>query len=154
MNFRTTLILLLALVVLGGIFFYQQWRPGTASAPVTQPSPETPTLSGTALFTAQADDVNALTIQPSDGSRISLVRVGPVAWRFTAPVNAPARNDAINAMVTQLVGLRSQGQVNLEGTSGLNPPRYSIAMTAKDGHTMKFAVGDRTPLRNGAVCPA
>src|SRR3954471_16797877 len=101
MNFKTTLILLALLAVVGAFVAYDKFKGE-------------PDESGTAVATNRLfdvkdpADVNSLTIRSTDGGEIVLTKAAAGGkWRMTKPVDAAAENLQVDGLVRDLIDLES-----------------------------------------------
>ena len=83
MNFKTTLILLVLLVVVGAYVAYDRYNAGDRD------KVETATDNKKLFDVKNKDDVNSLTIKSADGSEIVLTKAEN-KWRMTKPVESAA----------------------------------------------------------------
>jgi Domain of unknown function (DUF4340) len=140
MSFKTTTILMILLVVVGGIFWYTQMNQKAA------PSPEAQTIPGQGqkLLDIDSGDVQGITITDSQGQRTSLSKMAD-AWKMTEPVNATAVDWQTRDLIRTLCDLRSQGRPeNAPPDAGLNTPKYEVDLSTSDGKTVRLALGNRT----------
>ncbi|HEX4055215.1 MAG TPA: DUF4340 domain-containing protein [Tepidisphaeraceae bacterium] len=136
MNFKTTIVLLVALLVVGGIFWAGQ---------ISEKKAPEQTTAGQAkkLLDLRSDQVKGLTITDADGNHTTLEKNG-TGWRMTEPVNAVAVDWQTQDLVRTLCDLESQGKP--EGTvsdSGLDKPKYSVAISTDDGKTVRLDIGNK-----------
>ena len=138
MNFRTTLILLVAVLLVGAAAF---WLTRRGEAPHAAPA------EPRALVNVSEADITGIELLDGDGKTVvSLNRHGE-AWRLSKPVVAPADQAAVHGLISSLTSLRSQGQVQLSGNenaTGLDRPAAVAVLTARDGKSVRVAVGART----------
>src|SRR5205085_2064407 len=99
MNFKTTVILFVVLIVLGGFVFFTKDKDNT---PKKIEEHKLLDISSTA-------DVNKLVITDAAGKKTILERSGK-DWRMLQPVNAPAESTDINSLVDSLVSMKSNNQ--------------------------------------------
>lgn len=142
MNFRTTIFLLVALVIIGGLYFLNSSKE--PSEPQT--SSETKDAGKKLLSIANSGAVNKVVITRAGGERLVLVR-GPGAseWDLVEPVKGPAESWKVDQLVQPLVDLRSTGQTDAAG-KGVDQPRYVIELTDKDNKTTTINVGNRSSV--------
>jgi hypothetical protein len=137
MNFKTTLILLIALVVVGAVVMFRG-----------KSTDQTPTQGTTArkLLPVEPYDVSEITVTSSpDGDVLAMTRVDGGEWRLTKPVNAAADRFAVDDLVRQITSLESRSQVDITPATGLDTPRYTIALVAR-GKTYELQVGDQSAV--------
>jgi hypothetical protein len=140
MNFKTTLILLVLLAVVGAFVVYDKFKG--------EPDESTTTVATNRLFDVkETADVNSLTIRSTDGGgEIVLTKTPDGKWRMTSPVDAAAENLQVDGLVRDLIDLESHGKIEVTKETGLDKPRFNIEMGAKGGKLLKFAIGERTQL--------
>jgi len=140
MNFRTTIILLVLLVLVGVTVLFVRHRDENAP---------TETANSKKLVDLESADVNRVVVTPSGGQRIVLERVtgaAPTAeWRLVEPFAAPAQAFEVDSLVRDLVGLqsRTQGEADKKASMGLETPAYTVELTGK-GKTVQLAVGNKS----------
>jgi hypothetical protein len=139
MNFKTTMILLVALVLVGGYVVYDRFSGHDKE------TAETSADSKKLFDVKDPEDVNSVTIRSADGSEIVLTKVD-TKWRMTKPVDAAAEGWQVDGLVRDLLGMESRGTVDPKGETGLDKPRFNVEMSAKGGKLIKFAVGNKTQL--------
>src|SRR5437867_6033485 len=160
MNFRTTLILFV-LVVVGLIFFIFANRNGPADETGRQSTSVNPN-EGRKLLDVKADDVQKLVIRPAEGQPLELVKGEPdksassfaasgAEWRIVQPTAWLADSYEARNLAESVVNLRSRGRVESgadRGAFGLAKPRYTIEITDKSNKTTKLLVGNQSALGN------
>ena len=123
MNFKTTIILMAILALVAGVAMYVHSThrdAGSGNPPLVVDAKNA--NAGKPLFDIKSAEVSTLDIRPSDSAEFSLAKSG-TNWRLTKPVNAPAQSFEVEGLLTQILGLRSLGQVEPDQAVGLNPPR-------------------------------
>jgi len=140
MNYRTTLILLCVLIVVGvALLFVNRGE----KAPK-----DTSTPGEAKLIDVESKDITKVIVTPADGKQLVLEKKG-VEWRLVEPIAAPADLWAVDSLVRGLAELRSRGQIALTGenasTINLNPPRYQVEMEAGT-KTVKLKIGSRSAV--------
>jgi hypothetical protein len=142
MNFKTTVVLLILLIIVGGLAVYVRTsHKETPAVAVTEKNAG----PGKALFDVKADDISSIDIKPANGEEIALKKNGN-DWRLTRPVNAPAINFEVDQILTPILAMRSVSQVDPSQATGLNPAKYNITLTTHAGKTIGIAVGDRSAI--------
>lgn len=136
MNFKTTIVLLVALLVVGGVFWSSQLSEKKA--------PEQTTAGhGKKLLDLRSDQVTGFTITDADGNHTTLEKNG-MAWRMTEPVNAVAVDWQTQDLIRTMCDLESQGKPeNAPSDSGLDKPRYSVAISTEDGKAVRLDIGNK-----------
>jgi hypothetical protein len=136
MNFKTTVILMILLLGFGIYFIIDRTRDKNHV--------ETTNDTKKLFDVKDKDDVNSLTIKSADGSEIVLTKADG-KWRMTKPVEAAAEGWQVDRLVSDLIGVESQGEVDPKD-KGLDKPKLNVEVSAKGGKVLKFAVGNKTPL--------
>jgi hypothetical protein len=140
MNFKTTIVLLVALAVVGGLFWYSQVGEKKSAE---QPADQTTAEGGKKLLDLQADAVTGFTITDFDGNHTTIEKSG-MAWRMTEPVTAPAVDWQTQDFIRTLCDLRSQGRpASAPSDAGLDKPKYNISLSTNDGKTVRVLVGNK-----------
>src|SRR4051794_2237812 len=138
MNFKTTIVLIVTLAVVGAVMFFTRDKGNTP----------TPAPAEAKLIDVPAGDVTKIVIRPADQKPIALEKSGPNKWKLTSPVNAPADASAAETLAQAVTSLTSSGEIDPGGenaaVTGLAQPAYRIEVTSKDGKTSKLAVGNRS----------
>lgn len=145
MNFKTTGVLIVALVVLCGTLWLTRGSQ-KASEETSQPL-ASEAGAGPRLMNLDAGTVNRLSIVDAAGGRTTLQRTGN-EWRLTEPVNAPAATWGARSLVATIVELRSRGRPAADpgAASGLAKPRYRIDLSTEDGKSAQLLIGDKTAI--------
>jgi hypothetical protein len=140
MNFKTTILLLAALVVVGVYFFVSQ----SGSKPTT-PAPETiQPGQGPKLLDVSSSNVKGIIIIDDQGNRTSIRQEG-AGWKMTEPVEAPAVDWQTTDLVRTITDLRSQGRPDAAPSdTGFDKPMYTVELTDTDGKTTKLVIGNKT----------
>jgi hypothetical protein len=140
MNFKTTLILLLLLVAVGGYVAWDHVRSADKD------KVETTAADTKKLFDLKnKDDVTSLTIKSDGGNEIVLTKADNGKWRMTKPVESAAEAWQVDGLVRDLVDLEATAVVDPKD-KGFDKPKFRIEIAAKNGKLLKFAVGDKTQL--------
>ena len=136
MNFRTTIILIVLLALVGlGLFLTREKSAQDVSETTTTKD------EGTKLLDLPAADVTKISIAGSE-QPIVLERTG-IDWKLVQPVSAPAENSAAQTLADWIVNLRIKGKA-----PAIDKPRFKIELTTKDGKTTKLNVGQRSATGN------
>lgn len=141
MNFKTTLVLLVLLVLAGAAVLFTR---GGGEEPADSADAE----AGRRLFELDQSDVIEVAVIPSAGDRFVLEKSGG-QWRLTEPVSAPAEPFEVDSLVSALVNLRSRGSVGSDASSaatGLDDPTYRIELTGAGGSKHTLAVGQKSAV--------
>src|SRR6476620_4515234 len=140
MNFKTTLILLALLAVVGAFVAYDRLSGRDKE------TLETSADSKKLFDVKDKDAVNSVTIKSLDDGEIVLTKVGETGkWRMTKPVDAAAEGWQVDSLVRDLIALESKAAVDPAG-KGFEKPKCHIEIAAKGGKLLKFDVGDKTAM--------
>jgi len=139
MNFKTTIVLAVLLLI-GGVLFFVTRNNGA------QQNEKSVESQQKVFSDLQPTDVTKLTIAPAEGAKLALEKSG-AAWHMTEPVNAPAEYFEVDALVRAIANLESTNIVSDATATGIDHPRYTIDLSAgnKDYSLLvgsKTAVGD------------
>lgn len=142
MNFKTTIILLLALIVAGGVFWFTGGNKKT-----DVPSDQNTPIAGKKLIDLDPADIQKVTIITSDGNRTTIVKSGD-NWNLTEPLAAPAVQWSAQGLVSALSELGSLGRPDTDPgpDSGLSKPQYQVEFTTTDGRSYQVAIGNKTTV--------
>ncbi len=143
MNFKTTIVLIVVLAVVGGVFWYSQLGEKKTAEQTTD---QTTAEGGQKLLDLQTDQVKGFTITDADGNHTTIEKNG-VAWRMTEPVTAPAVDWQTQDFVRSLCDLRSQGRpASAPSDAGLDKPKYSVVLSTNDGKTVHITIGNKNSI--------
>lgn len=155
MNWRTTAVLFLIVLLLGGYVYYQSQQE---TEPTATPTAAAPTPARVALITgASVEQVERLDVTRfAEGTTASFQRDGRGNWTRTVPTTTQVISQTLNTQVTGLINLRSSRSLapdlNPLSAYGLEEPAYEIVLvTAGEGdQRLRFTllVGDETPTGN------
>ncbi|MEW5986864.1 MAG: DUF4340 domain-containing protein [Chloroflexota bacterium] len=152
MNWRTTGILFILLIVVGGYVYWSGRQPATpepTSTPAFAPQPTTKFITGLTVETVTRLDVRRF----EDDSFASFGRdLDTGAWAQTTPTATQVVSNTMNNYVTGLINLVSrrtleEGQGSLSDY-GLDAPAHEITLAGqRDGQTIhyRFLIGATTP---------
>lgn len=143
MNFKTTLFLLVALILVGGFVFLSKdgnATDSTATTSDTADSTNPDTAISRKLLSLESANVTRIAIDKVEGKRFVAEKSGS-DWTIVEPVKAAAESWAIDSMIRDLSDMRTRGNAD----KPVEQPRFTVELTAND-KTTKFLVGDRTPL--------
>ncbi|MBI2954497.1 MAG: DUF4340 domain-containing protein [Chloroflexi bacterium] len=139
MSYKTTLILLVALVVIGAAVYWQDVRSGSGKK-------EEP--KSTQVFTFAPQDVSSLSVT-YDGKSTDLQKDDATKWSITKPVSAEADYWGVENMVVRLGSLTANrtltGTVGDLAVYGLDRPIMEARIGTKDGKREIIIAGDKTP---------
>ena len=131
MNFKTTLLLLVALVIVGTFVLFRG-RPSDDTSP--------PSVTRK-LLPIESFAVSEISVTNSDGSVMTITKGNAGEWRLTKPVAAAAERFAVDDLVRAVTSLESTSQVDVTPATGLENPRYTVSIIA-DGKTHEVQIGD------------
>jgi hypothetical protein len=142
MNFKTTIVLLVLLIVVGAVLFYTEnhSKPAEEQTQLAQPGE-----GGQRILDLGAGSVQSLTITDASGQRTSIEKAG-TGWKLTEPVAAPAVEWQTTDLVRSLTDLRSQGRPEggANSDTGLDQPRYRVDLNLDNGKTIHLLIGNNT----------
>jgi Domain of unknown function (DUF4340) len=140
MNFKTTILLFVALLAVGVIFFVSN-RSATEQPPQTS---QTIPGQGEKLVDLQSNQVTGISITDADGNRTSVRQEG-VAWKMTDPAAAPAVDWQTQDLIRTICDLRSQGKPDsTPSDAGLDKPQYTVDLISSDGKSTRLTLGNKT----------
>ena len=118
MNFKTTIVLFVALLFVGIIFVASNKSPNQPASPTARTHPR----SGRKAFDLQSSQIKGITITDADGNRTSVRQDGP-AWKMTDPTPAAAVDWQTQDLIRTICDLRSQGRPDsTPSDAGLDKP--------------------------------
>src|SRR5215207_2459423 len=105
MNFKTTFILVVTLLVVAGVVFFTR--------DTGDDKDKTEKDAKARLVDIKPEDVTRVVVTPAQGPRTVFVRDArePAEWRLAEPVAARAETFEVDQLVRDLTGLQSRGQV-------------------------------------------
>ena len=143
MNFKSTAVLLVLLIAVGGyVLFTRNKGPAVPATPAVH-----------TVLDVTAADVTAVTVAAGDGKPTVAMEKIDGNWRLTQPVRAAADSYKASSLVDDLTtNLKSTNVVKATGgdapKTGVDHPQYTVDLTA-GGRTAKLAVGDRLAVGDG-----
>jgi len=142
MNFKTTIVLLIALLVVGSFFLFTPKSPNPSAEQATQ----TPPGQGKKLIDLQSAQVKGITIIDADGNRTSIRQDG-ASWKMNEPVSAAAVDWQTQDLIRTICDLRSQGQPDPPPPdAGLDKPQYTIDLIGSDDKSTRLIIGNKTSI--------
>ena len=138
---KTTLLVLLCAAALGAGVYYFDWKRGQAEPAVQD--------SSKPAFSTQTADVVSLTLarvaQPAEPSIRLEKRNG--AWEIVRPIEAPADQPAVEAIVEEIVGARiaqtEPGAPDRRKAYGLDPAQGSLEFELTGGAKHTVVLGNK-----------
>lgn len=153
MNFKTTIILVAVVVVVGAIWL---WYPAGREAG-TEPAATTPPVTDEFVFEPQPDreKIVRVELERADQPRLVFERVagadvtpGQEPWRVVEPVAAPAEAYAVRGLVGTVIGLQSRATFKAGASgeptaaeAGLEPPVATVRVTDDTGEVLALEIG-------------
>ncbi|HTL28222.1 MAG TPA: DUF4340 domain-containing protein [Tepidisphaeraceae bacterium] len=143
MNFKTTIVLIVILAIVGVLVWVNTGEP-----PAPKEAPEQPKLLG-----VTSTDIQKIRITPTSGPSIALARGTGTQWRMTEPTTAPADEFTAQAVADALANLQSRATIDPQGAdaaaTGLEQPAFRVEADTKDGKTIKLEVGNHSGAGDG-----
>jgi hypothetical protein len=140
MRLQPALIMLAVFILVVGAlaFFVANYQgAGTEELRLVKPGPVFPDLT--------ADEVQKIEVSsPETGSSpMVFERAGEHKWRMTAPVDALADADKVQAVLADFVGLKAARGYETEAFADyeLDAPKFVVTATTRDGRTLRVAFG-------------
>ncbi|MBD2293445.1 DUF4340 domain-containing protein [Anabaena sphaerica FACHB-251] len=136
---RTTLILILLALGLGGFVYFHEIRGSTQREEVKKNQQQ--------IFSFSADDVQSLSVKTKD-TTLNLERSGkpePPKWVIKSPISEPANDAIISYLMDLLVKGKSEKTVstppNQLSEFGLDQPQATIDIQLKNQQNHKLILG-------------
>jgi hypothetical protein len=144
---RATVVYLVLLLGLAGVYYYLNHREQPADIAVT-PGPE---AQVSYLFTAEDGVPTSIHVEAKDGATVEVARGADNAWTLTLPVEAKADQAAAEAAASQVTTLRILDNVpDLDPEiTGLTSPEYTLSIRFTSGVERKAEIGVITPTESG-----
>ena len=144
---RSTIVYLVLLLVLAGVYYYLNNREQPADITVTLE----PESQVSYLFTAEDGLPTGIRIEAKDGETVEVARGADEAWALILPVEAKADQAAAEAAASQVATLRildTIPDVDPE-VVGLSSPEYTLVIHFTGDVERKADVGVITPTESG-----
>ncbi len=144
---RSTVVYLILLLGLAGVYYYLNNREQLADITVTLE----PESQVSYLFTAEDGLPASIRIEAKTGATIEVARGADKAWTLILPVEAKADQAAAEAAASQVTTLRildSVPDVDPE-IVGLSVPEYTLIIRFTSGVERKAEIGVITPTESG-----
>ncbi len=138
---RTTLILLLLALGLGGFVYFYEIRGATVRKEIKEKEQQ--------IFSFSADEVQALTIN-TQNTTISLERNNsnnsdPTRWLLKSPEQSPANNASVSYLMDLLVDGKANRILSVASNQiseyGLNQPQATVEIKLKNQKSHKLILG-------------
>ena len=146
---RSTIVYIVLLLVLAGVYYYLNNREQPAEIELTaEPSSE---VAQEYLFTAEEGIPTSIRIESKSGETVEVARGEDNAWTLIQPVEAEADQGASEAAASQVTTMRILDTVpDLDpGIIGLDDPEYILNLKFTSGGQRTVDVGVITPTESG-----
>jgi len=144
---RSTIVYLVLLLVLAGVYYYVNQREKPADIELTvEPGSEV-----SYLFTAEEGPPSSIRIESKSGKTVEVARDADNAWVLTQPIEAKADPGAAEAAASQISTMRildSVPDVDLK-IVGLEVPEYVLTLKFTSGAERIVDIGVITPTESG-----
>ena len=135
---RTTLILLLLALGLGGFVYFYEIQ-GTTQRQQTREKQQQ-------IFTFKEDQIQSLTVKKQNQTlQFDRIKNGKTEWRMQAPDKAPASEGAIAYLLDLLVSSKSDRILTVPAAQlsdyGLQQPQATVEVKLQDGKTHRLVLG-------------
>ena len=143
MNIKTTILLLVLLVGVGGYVIFSRETDKDQTKPVVH-----------TLVDVKSSDVTRFTIDGSDGKKIAAQKStdasGQTVWKLTLPVAAMADTYKINSLLDSVTTVNSSAEVAAASSTqtGLDKPSYTVHLFNGSQDT-KVLIGDHLTVSDG-----
>jgi hypothetical protein len=144
---RATVVYLVLLLGLAGVYYYLNNREQPADIAVTLE----PESQVSYLFTAEDGVPTSIHVEAKDGATVEVARGADNAWTLILPVEAKADQAAAEAAASQVTTLRILDNVpDLDPEiAGLTSPEYTLSIRFTSGVERKAEIGVITPTESG-----
>jgi hypothetical protein len=143
MSIRTTIILLVVLLLLGGYVFWSGQNADETDETALENTETTPLLPEVALA-----DVQAIAVTSADGETVSLTQQDDT-WSIIAPAAAPADTMQVTQVVSELVQLNVTRVITPTEADlapyGLDAPIYEVEIAGEEGVLAQLYLGATNP---------
>ncbi len=142
---RTGIVLLLAALVGGYLWFVERKKPETPAADAAKPAEK--------VFAGfDKSKVKAITLSQQGGEEVALVKEKG-AWRLTRPLVAAADDNEVQSLLMSVESLELGAVANADAPSaaayGLEPPRGTAVFEQESAATLALELGDKAPADAG-----
>ncbi len=144
---RSTVVYLVLLLVLAGVYYYLNNREQPADITVTLE----PEAQVSYLFTAEDGLPTSIRIEAKNGETVEVARGADEAWALILPIEAKADQAAAEAAASQVATLRILDTVPDVDPEivGLSLPEYTLIIRFTSGVERKAEIGVITPTESG-----
>jgi hypothetical protein len=136
---RTTLILMLTAVALGGFVYFYEIRGKQQQAEIQEQQKQ--------IFDFEQEKIQAITIK-QESEKLTLKRdpnTEKTIWKITAPTEKEADLPTVEFLLDQLTGLKSARVITTSASQlseyGLEKPEVTLEVELKDGKTRRLFLG-------------
>ena len=143
MNFRTTLIIIVLLVSIGGVYYLFFQEPSDQTTADEKPSIHQ-------VYDVPRDTVEQMEISFADAAyqNLKLVKDATGDWKFTTPFHADADSEKVNQMLDDMLNKRIKQTLEVPDLTqyGLdNTPSITLSLWTADGAspTVTFLIGKK-----------
>lgn len=145
---RSTVVYIVLLLALAGVYYYLNHRNKTAEIAVTPGATSTPPQY---LFTAQDGNPSSIRIESKGGQTVEMARGADNAWALTQPIEAKANQGSAEAAASQITTISILDTVpNVDPKIvGLDTPEYVLTVKFTNAGERKVDIGVITPSESG-----
>lgn len=146
---RSTWIMLIALALAGGLYWYLQQPNNLAGKVLNAGATPTSEVLGTLISPDYA--VNGLTIQDASGQSVKIVQEDGI-WMVIASEKGPADQSAAEMAITQAQALQMEAKIASApdlAAFGLDEPAYSLTLMIENGAPITLKIGNPTVTEIG-----
>src|SRR5919198_3169734 len=139
MRWQTTIVLTIALLLVGGFYYVYEVR--------WAPERERVETRKGRIFQAEPADVTAVELRRREDT-VRLARVGE-GWELKSPVVTRGDRARIDETLTTVLTAKIDREIDPKpaalGDFGLDKPAAEVTLTLKDGKTVGVALGNKSP---------
>jgi hypothetical protein len=146
---RSTVVTLIVLALVGGLYVYAQQPDNAFKKMMTAGSTATPEEFGTLI--SPDNQVSGFTLAKADGQTLSLHQEKG-AWVVTAGYKDLANPDAADSAIRQVQALRALAKVDATtdlSAYGLAQPAYSLVINFNGAPPLTMKIGNQTVTKSG-----
>ena len=146
MQRRTVILVLVFVVLLAGVLFWQRSKEADSESA----EPTAPAIA--MLFDFTQEQIDSMQLTGSQAKFLDLARDGDRNWKLNYPQADETDSTAVEAALSPLITARAVstlGEITGLADLGLQPAEYSLVMNLDDGRQMVTAIGKRTPTGSG-----
>lgn len=146
---RSTVVYIILLFILAGVYYYLSNREQPAEIELTvEPGAE---VSEEYLFTIEEGTPTSIRIESRSGETVEVARGEDNAWALTQPKEAKADQGAAEAAASQVATMRILDTVpDVDpGIVGLQDPEYMLTIEFTSGGERTVDIGVITPSESG-----